>query len=83
MSFQLVSSGHGNLSKRDSVVLRALAERLERQPDLTDGVLNHPQSNLGDGYRELAEVFGVSLKPRNRWGGCKTLREPLWLPLKS
>ena len=58
-----------------SVVLRALAERLERQPDLTVGVLNHPQSNLGDFYRELAEVFGVSLKPSNRWGGFKTLRE--------
>jgi energy-coupling factor transporter ATP-binding protein EcfA2 len=39
-----------------SVVLRALAERLERQTELTVGVLNHPQSNLGDFYRELAEV---------------------------
>jgi type II secretory pathway predicted ATPase ExeA len=58
-----------------SVVLRALAERLERQSDLTVGILNHPQSNLGDFYRELAEVFGVSLKPSNRWGGFKTLRE--------
>src|ERR1039457_1910640 len=29
-----------------SVVLRALADRLERQTDLTVGVLNHPQSNL-------------------------------------
>jgi len=58
-----------------SVVLRALAERLERQTELTVGVLNHPQSNLGDFYRELAEVFGVSLKPSNRWGGFKTLRE--------
>lgn len=50
-----------------SVVLRALADRLERQTDLTVGILNHPQSNLGDFYRELAEVFGVSLKPSNRW----------------
>lgn len=58
-----------------SVVLRALADRLERQTDLTVGILNHPQSNLGDFYRELAEVFGVSLKPSNRWGGFKTLRE--------
>ena len=58
-----------------SVVLRALADRLERQSDLTVGILNHPQSNLGDFYRELAEVFGVSLKPSNRWGGFKTLRE--------
>ena len=58
-----------------SVVLRALADRLERQADLTVGVLNHPQSSLGDFYRELAEVFGVSLKPSNRWGGFKTLRD--------
>ena len=58
-----------------SVVLRALADRLERQADLTVGVLNHPQSNLGDFYRELAEVFGVALKPSNHWGGFKTLRE--------
>ncbi|EQD75167.1 general secretion pathway protein [mine drainage metagenome] len=58
-----------------SVALRALAERLERQTDLTVGILNHPQSNLGDFYRELAEVFGVTLKPCNRWGGFKILRE--------
>jgi general secretion pathway protein A len=56
-------------------VLRALVDRLERQADLTVGVLNHPQSNLGDFYRELAEVFGVSLKPSNHWGGFKTLRK--------
>jgi len=61
-----------------SVVLRALAERLERQSDLTVGVLNHPQSNLADFYRELGEVFGVALKPSNRWAGFKVLRER-WL----
>jgi len=61
-----------------SVVLRALAERLERQSDLTVGVLNHPQSNLADFYRELGEVFGLTLKPSNRWGGFKALRER-WL----
>lgn len=58
-----------------SVVLRALADRLAQQTDLTVGVLNHPQSSLGDFYRELAEVFGVSIKPSNRWCGFKTLRE--------
>jgi type II secretory pathway predicted ATPase ExeA len=61
-----------------SVVLRALAERLERQPDLTVGVINHPQSNLGDFYREMGEVFGVPLRPNNRWAGFKVLRER-WL----
>lgn len=58
-----------------SVVLRALSDRLGRQTELTVGVLNHPQSNLGDFYRELAEIFGVSLRPSNRWGGFKILRE--------
>lgn len=70
--FALISGDPGT---GKSVVLRALADRLERQADLTVGVLNHPQSNLGDFYRELAEVFGVSLKPSNHWGGFKTLRE--------
>jgi type II secretory pathway predicted ATPase ExeA len=58
-----------------SVVLRALAERLEHQADLTLGVINHPQSNLADFYRELGEVFGVALRPSNRWAGFKVLRE--------
>ncbi len=58
-----------------SVVMRLLAERLERLADLTVAALNHPQSNLADFYRELGEVFGVPLKPHNRWGGFKSLRE--------
>jgi general secretion pathway protein A len=61
-----------------SVVLRLLAERLERLPDVTVAVLSHPQSNLADFYRELGEVFGVGLKPHNRWGGFKSLRSR-WL----
>lgn len=58
-----------------SVVLRTLAERLEHQSELTVGVINHPQSNLADFYRELGEVFGVALRPSNRWAGFKVLRE--------
>ena len=58
-----------------SVVMRLLAERLERMADLTVVALNHPQSNLADFYRELGELFGVALKPHNRWGGFKSLRE--------
>jgi general secretion pathway protein A len=61
-----------------SVVLRALADRIERIPDLTVGVLNHPRSNLADFYRELGDVFGVALRPHNRWAGFKALRER-WL----
>ena len=61
-----------------SVVLRLLAERLERLPDVSLAVLSHPQSNLADFYRELGELFGVALKPHNRWGGFKSLRDR-WL----
>ncbi|CDQ09481.1 putative General secretion pathway protein A [Acidithiobacillus ferrivorans] len=61
-----------------SVVLRLLAERLSQLPDLTVGAIHHPQSNLADFYRELGDIFAVSLKPSNRWGGFKALRER-WL----
>lgn len=61
-----------------SVVLRLLAERLARVRDLTVGALTHPQSHVADFYRELGDLFGVALKPHNRWNGFKTLRER-WL----
>ena len=61
-----------------SVVLRLLAERLARVRDLTVGALTHPQSNVADFYRELGDLFGVALKPHNRWNGFKSLRER-WL----
>jgi type II secretory pathway predicted ATPase ExeA len=66
-----------------SVALRLLAERLARLSDLTVGVLTHPQSNLADFYRELGDLFAVSLKPHNRWGGFKTLRERWFAHLES
>ena len=69
---------HGDPGTAKSVVLRALAERIEHIPDLTVGVLSHPQSNLADFYRELGDVFGVALRPHNRWAGFKALRER-WL----
>ncbi len=58
-----------------SVALRLLAERLSGLRDLTIGALAHPQSNLADFYREMGELFSVALKPHNRWGGFKVLRE--------
>ncbi len=61
-----------------SVALRVLAERLGAVRDLTVGALAHPQSNLADFYREMGELFGVALKPHNRWGGFRALRER-WL----
>src|SRR5213593_813222 len=58
-----------------SVVLRVLAERLTHLRDLTVGALTHPQSHVADFYRELGDLFGVALRPHNRWTGFKTLRE--------
>ncbi|WP_436395157.1 hypothetical protein ACSDBR_10665 [Acidithiobacillus ferriphilus] len=57
------------------MVLRLLAERLSRLPDLTVGAIHHLQSNLADFYRELGDIFAVSLRPGNRWGSFKALRE--------
>jgi type II secretory pathway predicted ATPase ExeA len=45
---------------------------------VTVGAVTHPQSNVADFYRELGDVFGVPLRPHNRWGGFKALRER-WL----
>jgi hypothetical protein len=62
---------HGDPGSGKSIALRVLAERLARLPDITVGAINHPQSNLADFYRELGDVFGVPLRPHNRWGGCQ------------
>ena len=58
-----------------SVALRLLADRLDRLREVTVGALAHPQSSIADFYRELGDLFGVPLKPHNRWGGFKALRE--------
>lgn len=73
--FAMVSGDPGS---GKSVVLRLLAQRLKRLPDVTVAAINHPQSNLTDFYRELGDIFGVPLRPSNRWGGFKALRER-WL----
>ena len=61
-----------------SVVLRMLAERLGQLRDLPVGAIAHPSGNLADFYREMGDLFGVELRPHNRWGGFKALRER-WL----
>jgi len=73
--FALVSGEPGT---GKSVVLRLLAERLERVRDISLGAITHPSSNLADFYREMGELFGVELRVHNRWGGFKALRER-WL----
>jgi len=61
-----------------SVSLRILDEHLTNQPDVLSGVLTRPQSNISDFYRELGDLFAVSLSPHNRWAGYKVLRQT-WL----
>jgi type II secretory pathway predicted ATPase ExeA len=61
-----------------SAVLRLLDERLAKLPEVSVGAISHPSSNLADFYREMGDLFAVELKPHNRWGGFKTLRER-WL----
>lgn len=65
---------HGDPGSGKSVVMRLLAERLARLADLSVGVIHHPQSNLSDFYRELGDIFGISMRVSNRWGGFKALR---------
>ncbi len=57
-----------------SVTLRLLAERLRQLPDVVVGTVEHPQSRTTDFYRELGDVFGVTLSTQNRWSGFKALR---------
>ena len=73
--FALISGDPGS---GKSVVLRLLAERLQQLRDISVGAITHPSSNLADFYREMGDLFGVELKPHNRWGGFKALRER-WL----
>jgi len=69
--FALVTGdpGHGK-----SKTLQWLAGRLTRLPDVTVGVMERPQNQLGDFYRELGELFSVPLPPANRYGGFKAIR---------
>jgi type II secretory pathway predicted ATPase ExeA len=72
-----------------TIALRLLARRLNGLPDVLAGILTRPQSRLGDFYRELGELFGITLSVHNRWNCFKALREKweahmaatLWRPV--
>ncbi len=70
--FALIS-GEPGLGK--SKTLQVVADWLQNLDELSVGVMQRPQSKTGDFYRELGDVFGVDLAPRNRWGSFKALRE--------
>lgn len=58
-----------------SVLLRQLAQHLTRIQNVSVGILSRPQSNVGDFYREIGNLFGVQLSLGNKYGGFKALRE--------
>lgn len=70
--FALIS-GEPGVGK--SKTLQKIARSLGEIPDLNVGVMQRPQSSLGDFYRELGELFNVALSPANRYGGFKALRD--------
>ena len=73
--FALISGDPGT---GKSVALRILAARLVQIRDVQVGILTHPSAKLADFYRELGDIFGVSLNVNNRWNSFKQLRER-WL----
>lgn len=70
--FALIS-GEPGLGK--SKLLQLISNRLNQIEDVTVGVMERPQSSLADFYRELGSLFEVNLRPSNRYGGFKALRE--------
>lgn len=58
-----------------SKIFQLLEHRLSHIGDVVVGVMERPQSNLSDFYREMGTLFGVNLSPSNRYGGFKALRE--------
>lgn len=65
----------GDSGTGKSVVMRLIYERLTELREATIGTIIHPSGNLADFYREMGDLFGVELRPHNRWGGFKALRE--------
>jgi general secretion pathway protein A len=70
--FALISGDPGT---GKSAVLRILAGRISALRDARVGILSRPQASVADFYRELGDLFGVTLSASNRWGGSKALRQ--------
>jgi general secretion pathway protein A len=61
-----------------SACLRMLEQHLQRSSNALVAVIEQASASVSSFYRELGELFGVQLTPRNRWGGFKALRA-CWL----
>jgi len=70
--FALISGAPGT---GKSATLRILAEYLAAPGELSVGVITRPPASLADFYREMGDLFGVELRPHNRWSGAKVLRQ--------
>jgi general secretion pathway protein A len=70
--FAWIQGGSGS---GKSTASRILEDRLRHVADVTVGSLERPSSGVADLYREMGDLFGVELRPHNRWSGFKTLRE--------
>lgn len=57
-----------------SAYLRMLEQHLDRTANARVATLEHASGSISSFYRELGELFGIKLTPRNRWGGFKALR---------
>lgn len=65
-------TGEPGLGK--SKTLQLLSSKLKQIGDVVVGVIERPQSSLADFYRELGDLFGITLSVSNRYGGFKALR---------
>lgn len=70
--FALIS---GSAGTGKSTAMRLLSQRLGKLEEIRVMALARPQSRLLDFYRELGEGFSVNLRPSNRWGGYRALRD--------
>lgn len=65
----------GDSGNGKSTALRVVEDRARRVADVVIGSLQRPSSGVADLYREMGELFGMELRPHNRWCSFKTLRE--------
>jgi hypothetical protein len=50
-----------------SACLRILTDQLAGERDVKVGMISRPQANIADFYREMGDLFGVALRPHNRF----------------
>lgn len=74
-------TGDSGLGK--SRVLSLVAARLSAIDGVVVGIAERPTSALGDFYRELGHLFGVTLSPANRYGSFTALRDKWRQHIKS